>query len=215
MLDTGLLNECLFGQVAEDLRNQGYSIRENAISPQMVKALQDLQNSFTDDEFKHAGIGRGQSFVKNTRVRTDEIRWIDDQSQTGKDWLTWAAAFKTYLNRSLILGLFSFESHFARFNAGDFYKTHLDAFKGSANRVLSLVVYLNDDWSETDGGELVLYMDEHDKQGIRVLPRAGTLVCFLSEDFPHEVLPANKTRLSIAGWFRQNMSTEYKADPPR
>lgn len=46
------------------------------------------------------------------------------------------------LNRHLLLGLFSFESHFTHYRAGDFYKQHQDAFKGQANRILSLVVYL-------------------------------------------------------------------------
>jgi len=30
----------------------------------------------------------------------------------------------------------------------------------------------------------------------------GTIVCFMSDEFWHEVLPANKTRMSITGWFR-------------
>jgi SM-20-related protein len=37
---------------------------------------------------------------------------------------------------------------------------------------------------------------------IRVAPECGKLVIFLSEDFPHEVLPATQLRQSIAGWFR-------------
>ena len=37
-----------------------------------------------------------------------------------------------------------------------------------------------------------------------VLPELGTLVIFLSEDIPHEVLPAMRDRYSIAGWFRVN-----------
>ena len=36
-----------------------------------------------------------------------------------------------------------------------------------------------------------------------VLPRGGTLVVFLSDRFPHEVLPARRERLSLAGWFRR------------
>ena len=30
----------------------------------------------------------------------------------------------------------------------------------------------------------------------------GTLVCFLSERFEHEVLPATRSRWSLTGWFR-------------
>ena len=35
-----------------------------------------------------------------------------------------------------------------------------------------------------------------------VLPEGGTLVCFLSQRFWHEVLPARRERLSLTGWFR-------------
>lgn len=58
-----------------------------------------------------------------------------------------------------MLGLFSFESHFAHYAPGAFYKTHVDAFKGQANRVLSVVYYLNEAWGAKDGGEMVLYSD--------------------------------------------------------
>jgi hypothetical protein len=35
------------------------------------------------------------------------------------------------------------------------------------------------------------------------MARGGTLVVFLSDRFPHEVLPARRERLSLAGWFRR------------
>jgi SM-20-related protein len=81
--------------------------------------------------------------------------------------------------------------------------------------VLSVVVYLNSDWAADDGGELVLYKDAEDRERLRVTPLAGTLVVFLSEDFPHEVLPAKRDRFSIAGWYRVNASSSDTLDPPR
>jgi len=39
------------------------------------------------------------------------------------------------------------------------------------------------------------------------------LVIFLSEEFPHEVLPANTHRYSIAGWFRVNNSRDIFSLP--
>ena len=153
--------------------------------------------------------------MMNKTVRSDEICWINDESEAGENWLNWASGLQQYVNRRLFLGLFSFESHFASYQKGDLYKRHLDAFKGQTNRVLSMVVYLNKEWSEEDGGELVLYQDEEDKTGINVLPTFGTVVVFLSEEFPHEVLPAQKERFSIAGWFRVNTSQKDRVDPPR
>ena len=54
-------------------------------------------------------------------------------------------------------------------------------------------------------------------QGVatEVEPRAGTLVAFLSEKIPHEVLAATRERYSIAGWFRCNNTTADWLDPPR
>ncbi|MDQ6997923.1 MAG: 2OG-Fe(II) oxygenase [Mariprofundus sp.] len=37
---------------------------------------------------------------------------------------------------------------------------------------------------------------------MQVMPQAGRLVTFISEQFPHEVLPASRDRLSLTGWFR-------------
>jgi len=48
---------------------------------------------------------------------------------------------------------------------------------------------------------LIIY-DENNNMIQKVFPHANTLVVFLSDKFPHEVLPAKKKRYSIAGWFR-------------
>ena len=60
-----------------------------------------------------------------------------------------------------------------------------------------------------------MYADGNDRVGTRVTPSFATLVCFLSERFPHEVLPAKRPRYSIAGWYRVNGSTTQRVDPPR
>jgi SM-20-related protein len=40
----------------------------------------------------------------------------------------------------------------------------------------------------------------------RVLPNYGKIVIFISDQFPHEVLAAERDRYSIAGWFRTDRS---------
>lgn len=57
-------------------------------------------------------------------------------------------------------------------------------------------------------------MDDHDKDGIKIVPLHETFVVFLSQEFPHEVLPANRDRYSIAGWFQANTSVTIKVNPP-
>ncbi|WP_407641491.1 2OG-Fe(II) oxygenase [Alginatibacterium sediminis] len=210
----GTNDDALFALIAQDIETQGYSIRPTALRPELASSLLHHQQNMATDNFKSAGIGRGQEYLENEFVRTDEICWINGDTAVGQQWLDWNAHLQSSLNKRLFLGLFSFESHFAHYAPGDYYKRHLDAFKGEANRVLSIVVYFNSNWSANSGGELVLYQDHFDKEGIKVVPLLGTIVTFLSEDFPHEVLPANRDRYSIAGWFRVNTSKAQKVDPP-
>ncbi|WP_343224642.1 2OG-Fe(II) oxygenase [Pseudoalteromonas sp. McH1-42] len=148
-------------------------------------------------------------------MRTDEICWINGESEPGQRWLDWTSQLQQFLNRRLFMGLFSFENHFAHYASDSYYKRHYDAFKGETNRVLLLVTYLNPGWGPEDGGEMVLYRDENDLEGIKVVPLHGTLVLFQSQEFPHEVLPANRDTYSVAGWFRVNTSLAGKIDPPR
>ncbi|QGG81255.1 2OG-Fe(II) oxygenase [Litorivicinus lipolyticus] len=159
-----------------------------------------------------ARIGRGVDQVSAPEQRGDRIRWIDECSGAGRTWLAGCDQLRVHLNRTLMAGLFSFESHFAHYPAGAFYQRHVDAFRGQANRRVSLVAYLNDEWSDADGGQLVLYPTDHPQ--VRVTPAMGTLVVFLSEDLAHEVLPASRDRYSIAGWFRVNQSSTGRVDPP-
>ena len=108
------------------------------------------------------------------------------------------------LNRVLMLGLFDFEGHLAVYPPGTYYRKHLDQFKGVGLRTVTCVLYLNRDWSEEDGGQLRIYTDPEDQGRYQeITPRGGTLVTFLSARFLHEVLPARRERISVAGWFRR------------
>lgn len=208
------IDETLFALIAKDIETQGYSIRPGAIPVELANSLYLHQQTMEVDKFENAGIGRGNVYQQNKFVRTDEICWITGETQAGEQWLNWTSSLQRFLNSRLFLGLFSFESHFAHYGPGDYYKRHYDAFRGEANRVLTVVAYFNPGWTAADGGELVLYRDDPDKDGVKVVPLLGTLVTFLSEEFPHEVLRTNRDRYSIAGWFRVNTSVTRRIDPP-
>jgi len=211
----------LFESISNDIIEKGYSIRSNALPTDLTHLLLQHIIELPTKSFKRAGIGRVKDHQVNDSIRTDEISWITNDSEANYAWLNWTDSLQAYLNRRLFLGLFSFESHFSHYAQGDFYKKHKDAFKGEGNRVLSVVVYLNQHWSPTDGGELVIYDKKSstsspvDNSKITVTPSFGTIVIFLSETFPHEVLPAKRDRYSIAGWFRLNNSIANNIDPPR
>lgn len=208
-------DETLFERIAGDLEAQGYSIRPGGLPIDIANLLYSYQQDINERKYANAGIGRGTDFLKTDFVRTDEICWITGESEAVNRWNEWVAKLQSYLNQRLFLGLFSFESHFAHYSPGAYYKRHYDAFRGEANRILSVVTYLNPGWGNTDGGELVLYRDDQDREGIKIVPLYGTLVVFLSEEFPHEVLASARDRYSVAGWFRVNTSINNSIDPPR
>lgn len=209
-----LPSEILCQSIADDLRVKGYAIVPNALPNVVVDGLLESMAE-SESEFTAASIGRGKHQLKNEFVRRDEICWLTESMPAASTWLQWTGALQASLNRQLLLGLFSFESHLAHYPPGAFYKKHVDAFRGDSNRVLSMVAYLNKGWLPDQGGELVLY-DEHNNQQelLRVQPVLGTVVIFLSEVFPHEVLPADRDRYSVAGWFRVNTSINGVVDPP-
>ena len=204
-----------FERIAADLAERGWSVVEQALPAALATALEQEVRGACGDDFHPATIGRQHGRMLNGAVRRDAIRWIDGDTAAQRDWLAWTARLQTHLNRRLFLGLFSYESHFAHYPPGAYYRRHVDAFRGDANRVLSTVLYLNRSWQAQDGGELLLYPEAGEQPLLRLTPALGTLAVFLSEAFPHEVLPAGRDRYSIAGWFRVNTSTASRVDPPR
>ena len=208
-------DETLFHRIADDINRRGYSIRPAALPEHIASALYSYQQCSDKRKYIDAGVGRGDGFLRTEFIRTDQICWISGESDAGGLWIDWTGRLQRVLNQRLFLGLFSFESHFSHYPPKAFYKRHYDAFRGDVNRVLSVVTYLNPGWGHGDGGELVLYRDEHDRDGIKVVPLYGTVVVFLSEEFPHEVLPARRDRYSIAGWYRVNTSVGNRVDPPQ
>lgn len=213
------LNDELFEKIAMDLMTRGVCVIENGVPETLAKDLQAKAHSLQKNKYKPAAVGRGESQIADRQIRSDEIHWIDGNGEAESAWLNWTSELQQYLNRHLFLGLFSFESHFSHYSTGDFYEKHRDAFKGQANRMLSVVTYLNENWQAESGGELLVYGDvekgEENNVIHTVTPEISTLVVFLSEQFPHEVLPAKQDRYSIAGWFRVNGSGRGNIDPPR
>jgi SM-20-related protein len=139
-------------------------------------------------------------------IRRDEVLWLQAGAASVEQavYLAWLETLRLALNRRLFLGLFEFEGHFAIYSEGAFYKAHLDRHKGTGDRIVTTILYLNPDWATGDGGELKLWTTSGEKEGAFELiePRMGTLVCFMAGEFWHEVLPAHKTRMSVTGWFR-------------
>ena len=108
------------------------------------------------------------------------------------------------VNQALYLGLHDLEAHLAVYPPGSFYQAHLDRFRDSDLRTLTVVLYLNPpDWRDEDGGHLRFWPVDREGDSLLLQPAGGTLVTFLSDRFWHAVEPAGRTRLSVTGWFRR------------
>ncbi len=190
----------LFESIVSDLFADGYSVQTGALPLELGVLLWEKSHSESPTHYHKAGIGRSSGHSINQAIRTDAVAWINSDTKAGDEWLIWIRQMQSYLNQHLYLGLFAFESHFSIYKPGGFYKRHYDAFKGKSNRVLSVIVYLNRDWITKNAGELVLHRNNALGQ-LSIKPEFGTLVIFLSEEIPHEVLVTTVDRHSIAGWF--------------
>jgi SM-20-related protein len=197
-----------FTEAAAEIANRGWTILNDFLPPETVGSLCDeAQRLWQEEDFRAAGIGRSGGYAVRADIRSDHIRWLDEQALTPTQKIYWDAIeeLRQALNRELFLSLASFESHFAVYPAGAVYQKHLDRFSDADERTISCTLYLNQGWQAEDGGQLRLYLPEGELTGgyLEVPPVAGTSVLFRSDTFFHEVLPANRVRFSLTGWFRR------------
>ena len=193
-------------RIVDGLLTRGFAVEPAYLSPTLVRALRrEARDRDQRGEFSEAAIGRHANLHQNDFVRRDRTLWLDGSTLAQLRLLEELEQLRVEINRALFLGLFDLEAHFALYPPGGFYKRHLDAFQGNNPRLVSVVLYLNPRWRPEHGGCLRVWpQPDAVTPVLDVAPRAGTLVCFLSEKIPHEVLAAHADRISIAGWFRRN-----------
>jgi SM-20-related protein len=196
----------VFDSIADDLAEYGFAVADQFLSPQEVAAILAMEDfSKGTDSFKKAGIGKKHGLQINEAIRGDHIQWLDKNSApaVAKVYLDKLSDMMGFLNQTLFLCLKDFEVHMTIYPIGSFYKRHIDQFKQDDHRKLSVICYLNEGWKEEHGGQLRMYLPD----GVRdILPLAGRLVCFRSDQIEHEVLPATRARLSLTGWILDQLS---------
>lgn len=192
-------------RLVSELAARDWAVCERFLDTPHVTALRsEAEALYSAGRFRAAGIS--QDGLRRTDIRSDDSLWLASDATP----LAWSLlereleALRIAVNAATYLGLHEFEGHYAVYPPGAAYARHLDRFRDDNQRVVSLVLYLNADWGADDGGELRLYPQGTDGTApVKLTPRGGTLVSFLSERVPHEVLVAQRTRFSLAGWFRR------------
>lgn len=182
--------------------SDGPVVRDGFLSGGQVGALvRCLRLRRQAGEFAPARIGRGANLVRRAEIRGDETCWMAEPLHAAEqDLARRFEVLRLELNAHGYFGLFDIELHYARYPVGARYLRHRDQPQGDGARLVSSVLYLNEEWSPGWGGALRLYGASGEWTDLAPLP--GRLVLFLSSR-EHEVLPAYRERLSLTGWFRR------------
>ena len=204
-------DEPLLLRIVDELAERGWSQQDIFLPKALTRELaQECRKRAAEGELTPAAVGRGPEQEVREGIRGDRIQWLERGDAESCDrYLDVMESLRQALNRGLFLGLEDFESHFAMYPPGAFYRRHVDRFRDDDRRMVSAVIYLNDpSWQPEHGGQLRMFFKdgaEHDVQ-----PVGGSLVIFLSGEMPHEVLPATRERLSLTGWFRRRGNEPFE-----
>jgi SM-20-related protein len=163
---------------------------------------QNIEQLQKDDRMQAAGIGNNLVKDAGQKMRSDKIFWMDKSHDNifEQEFLQLAGDFIERLNSTCYTGINACEFHYAVYEEGSFYKRHKDQFANDSNRKYSLINYLNTNWLEEDGGQLLVYQNEEVQ---KILPHSQTAVFFKSDEMEHEVTKAHRSRMSITGWLKR------------
>ena len=195
----GLYSEDQWLAWVDRLSEDDYVIIDHFISDEVYQMARSfLAERLEEDRFSKAGIGPASEQQIISEIRGDYIYWLDKHRDTRlQEFFDLLEETIWVLNRYCYLSLSGFEFHLAHYPSGSYYKKHLDQFKSRNNRMISMIIYLNEDWKEGDGGELKIYKPSGD---ILVQPLARRCILFKSDTVEHEVLLTHVSRYSLTGW---------------
>jgi SM-20-related protein len=179
-------------------------IAEHFISDALAEHLKEnLLLLHKKQQLVAAGTGNDRKLTHNAMVRNDVIYWLDKKNNNAyeNEFFVQIEAFIDYLNASCYAGITGYEFHYSLYETGSFYRKHLDQFQDNTSRQFSMISYLNNNWKEADGGELLIHQLGNDQ---KIAPTQGKTVFFKSNELVHEVLVTNEWRMSVTGWLKRD-----------
>lgn len=193
----------------DELAERDFVIVDDFISDELYRTIMQFFHKMENEEkLQKAGIGSSGEFRITSAIRGDFIYWLDRSRDTEMAPFFGLMDELNYnLRRYCYLSLSDSEFHIAKYPAGTHYNKHLDQFQERSNRQITVLIYLNENWKQGDGGELKIYRDEGN---IIIEPIAKRLLLFKSDCVEHEVLTTHVPRYSLTGWLlRQPSSVGY------
>jgi SM-20-related protein len=195
--------EAKFEELIEGFVNNSIGISDTFLSIPLAAALQqNLLRLKRDSRMMSAGIGNAQVKEKNQKIRGDKTCWLDAKSKNvaEMEFLDIVAQFMGHLNKTCFTGLNACEFHYALYEEGTAYTRHRDQLKNDYNRKFSMISYLNENWTDSDGGNLVVHRDEETQE---IAPNNQKTIFFQSDIIEHEVAITHRPRMSVTGWLKR------------
>jgi SM-20-related protein len=192
-----------FEVLIESFIQNKIGISDHFLTDILANHLKDnLLELLNKNQLKAAGIGNDQHHSQNSTIRNDSIYWLDrkNQNEYQNSFLDLIENFVKYLNINCYTGITDYEFHYSLYETGNFYKKHIDQFQSNSSRQFSMISYLNADWLEADGGQLMIHSEGGNQ---KIDPIQGKMVFFKSDEMEHEVMLTHKRRMSVTGWLKR------------
>ncbi len=224
----------------KELSSKGYVVIDDFLPSDLVQSLcEDVKKLRSSDKFNIAKIGQDSTNSLNTEIRVAETcflgesKLLDMSNEARQKMYDILDTVRMDLSGNSLFDMNDSDGElvkaapaldkslsellYAYYPKGGFYRRHTDAVPNSASvlRSYSLLLYLNNKWTENDGGCLRIHLDSgkdflpdnEDPNYVDVEPKGGTLVLFKSDQIPHEVLDTNAERTAIVGWYNRPYTT--------
>ena len=202
------INLSALDNMMDELATKKWSSSNEVFSLEFCQSLlQECRRLEGDGAFKKAAIGFGQDKSIQSEIRGDLTFWLteDSSNEIQNSFLEALHTIRQELNRGLYLGLRREEAHYAVYPPKTGYQKHVDNHRRQGHRLITFILYLNENWKPADGGALSIFAPDNDTQVItQIAPQMGTLVLFCSDIFPHQVEESFAPRRSLTGWFRND-----------
>ena len=194
--------QAIFESLINSFLENKVGVAENFLSKPLADQLRaNLLSLYTEKQLQAAGIGNNEKRLQDKLIRSDIIYWLDRKHNNAHEnqFFDLIDEFVSYLNQTCYTGIAGYEFHYALYEKGSFYKRHLDQFQSNKSRVFSMIMYLNENWQPSHGGELCIHHDDHSQI---IPPTNGKCVFFKSSVLEHEVLLSHQPRMSVTGWLK-------------
>ena len=186
--------EARFEELIEGFVTGNIGISETFLSIPLAAALQkNLLLLNAESLMLQAGIVNAIVRDNAQKIRGDKTHWLEENSKNDAEleFMETVGQFMGHLNRTCFTGLNACEFHYALYEKGTAYGRHKDRLRNDDNRKFTLISY----------GQLLIHHD--DESTTSISPDNQKTIFFQSDVLEHEVLLANRKRMSISGWLKR------------